>query len=56
MTTEERSTKYSYKYRLEAPKVEEPNPEVDRIELQAYINEVLGISRPRIVEKDILTA
>jgi hypothetical protein len=47
MTNEEQAQKYTYKYKFTAPEPVNPKDEPDKAALQNYINEILGIPRPR---------
>jgi hypothetical protein len=47
MSSEEQMQKYSYKFRLEAPQPGKAEEDANKAELQAYINDVLGISKTK---------
>ncbi|HZW85443.1 MAG TPA: hypothetical protein VFE91_06040 [Nitrososphaerales archaeon] len=54
MSEEQTQQKYTYKFRLEAQRVQAPkNDEASQADLQAYINDVLGIKRPQRTEQQI---
>lgn len=56
MESKEQQQKYSYRYVLKASgSVAQSNPEADKNELLAYINEVLGIEKPGKKEVPQLT-
>ena len=53
MSEEQIQQKYTYKFRLEATVQAPSRDEASQADLQAYINDVLGIKRPQKPEQSI---
>jgi len=55
MQSEEKGLKYSYRFRLEAVSEGSGSEAQSRADIQGYINDILGVKKPKDPKDDLFT-